>query len=687
MGDRADHDEAVTAGGAKAVKTAPTFTLGRSFSIDQDGAGVPFDTIGAVGEDVIVVVLNGKYYVFDKDGVELVNDDLNSLFGDIEESPGGTFDPRIVYDPAEQRFYATACDGRADGAGSQLLIAVSKTGNPATGGWDAFAVDTGYDVEGDEQRWPDFAMLGFNSTVVTVSLKLVGKDGAPQHLSNAVYMFPKSDLLAETPTIENMVEDDDIDLTATPGVWRSHPQVDLDNDELPHTLWQWGKDFAAPDRWIKRWDVTDDGGLSVDEIIEIPYALGSGNHGPQPDGATPLDHSQNAQIGSNPVKSGGFVYLALPATNGINVIKIDYATNVIVAQKLLFVPGLTFIYPSIAVNSFGQIVVGCTATGTEQYASAAVFVGRDYGAQLIFGSIVYTQEGERIYETGSDPNRWGDYSATVADPVNLDRFWTFQTWAWDNGSNNLGRKIEVTEIIMTDNITLPGTGEVIASDKISGAKYQRVKISVGADGAADDCSAAKPLPVVLQDPTDSSRQAHLDNIHLAPVVTDITHHQVHEGESFECEAHDIDMGSADTIVLAFKTPSGPKQIHLAVAYASKADAHVDLLEAPTWTASSGTQKTIFNRFRDSAEASVVLEDKGTGSFVASDNMIQDPDSLAGGEIVDSSYNWSDRKTTFSDRGDSEFVLKVNTQYAVRLTADAGTNAGQIKLSWYEHPPE
>ncbi len=39
---------------------------------------------------------------------------------------------------------------------------------------------------------------------------------------------------------------------------------------------------------------------------------------------------------------------------------------------------------------------------------------------------------------------------------------------------------------MADNTTLPGTGEVYASDDIGSVKYQRVKLSFGADGSAAD---------------------------------------------------------------------------------------------------------------------------------------------------------------------------------------------------------
>ena len=50
---------------------------------------------------------------------------------------------------------------------------------------------------------------------------------------------------------------------------------------------------------------------------------------------------------------------------------------------------------------------------------------------------------------------------------------------------------------MADNVTLPGTGRVVASDDVGGVDYQRVKVSHGADGSAVDSSAAAPFPVQM----------------------------------------------------------------------------------------------------------------------------------------------------------------------------------------------
>lgn len=55
---------------------------------------------------------------------------------------------------------------------------------------------------------------------------------------------------------------------------------------------------------------------------------------------------------------------------------------------------------------------------------------------------------------------------------------------------------------MADNVVLPGSGSSVAADEIGGVQYQRIKISVGADGEAADldhgqAAMAASLPVVI----------------------------------------------------------------------------------------------------------------------------------------------------------------------------------------------
>jgi hypothetical protein len=57
---------------------------------------------------------------------------------------------------------------------------------------------------------------------------------------------------------------------------------------------------------------------------------------------------------------------------------------------------------------------------------------------------------------------------------------------------------------MADNVTLnPGVGgDTIASDEIAAAQYQRIKLTLGADGVNDgDVAAGNPMPVIETRPS------------------------------------------------------------------------------------------------------------------------------------------------------------------------------------------
>ena len=62
---------------------------------------------------------------------------------------------------------------------------------------------------------------------------------------------------------------------------------------------------------------------------------------------------------------------------------------------------------------------------------------------------------------------------------------------------------------MSDNVDITaGSGTPIATDEILGAHYQRVKVTLGADGQnAGDVSAANPLPATVSGETVESLEA------------------------------------------------------------------------------------------------------------------------------------------------------------------------------------
>lgn len=79
---------------------------------------------------------------------------------------------------------------------------------------------------------------------------------------------------------------------------------------------------------------------------------------------------------------------------------------------------------------------------------------------------------------------------------------------------------------MADNVSITsGSGTSIAADDISSVFYQRVKLSVGADGSATDVSSAAPLPVgglVTRADTEFTRPANTTAYTAGDVVSNST---------------------------------------------------------------------------------------------------------------------------------------------------------------------
>ena len=170
----------------------------------------------------------------------------------------------------------------------------------------------------------------------------------------------------------------------------------------------------------------------------------------------------------------------------------------------------------------------------------------------------------------------------------------------------------------------------------------------------------------------------IDAVAGVGIGTSQAHHKIHEGDSFVVDYIDTEMEDTAYIGVGFTTPAASSGlIHILVAFASKTSAHIDMIESPSL--GQGTSITAFNRRRDSTNVTSVTNLKSYNS-ADGDTII-----VGGGVVVHDFYVWADKKATGQGgRAVDEFVLAPLTEYAFKLTADAGSNAGQIILNFYEH---
>jgi hypothetical protein len=147
---------------------------------------------------------------------------------------------------------------------------------------------------------------------------------------------------------------------------------------------------------------------------------------------TPLGSSAPcAQLGGSPPDCGyGSVHFGV-FRNGTTWLVVQTGRNNAVVWKIIGTAatvyvirqdGVAIVFPSIAVNRRGAVMVGYAALSNSTYPSAA------YSYIDAAGEISAMQ----VFKSGEAPfrrERWGDFTTTVVDPVDDLSFWTLGVYA------------------------------------------------------------------------------------------------------------------------------------------------------------------------------------------------------------------------------------------------------------------
>jgi hypothetical protein len=429
--------------GAGTPRIGLNFTAGR-FRVDSNN--FPPNAMCAAGPSTIVELINGRYSVFSKlDGSLLQTRSLGDFWSASGAGPTGNYpyDPRVLFDPFTQRWYASSADGNMafnPTGQSDFLFAVSNTSDP-TQGWTGFSIA----ADANHAQWADFPMLGFNrdSVVLTSNLYAIGDANYPQ-TSRAVLVLPKAGLLAPTPTVAGATR-----LEYAPVAFASQPTVDLDNTGLPTTLWSAN---GFPGRLLR----AKLSGPADAPTISPALFVGMASYGDPPDAPQPGGKASfetyDRRLGASVVLRDGVAWGVQTVSSGgraaVHWFKVDEANNVLLQQGLISDGTLSYYYPSIGVNESGDAVIGFSGSSTDVYMSAFAAVGDTEGGLTTFGEAMLLKAGTATFEVldSFGRNRGGDYSATVADPNDPLAFWTIQevvlaTNEWDT---------QITEILVPE---------------------------------------------------------------------------------------------------------------------------------------------------------------------------------------------------------------------------------------------
>lgn len=409
-------------------------------AIMDNNTAVPPDTTGAVGPEHLMVTLNSEVSVQTRTGATLfkmIIEDfwLTHLYTEF------VFDPKVIYDPYEKRFVFIAAADR-NTPNSSLLIGVTETHDP-TENWYIYQ----FDADTSNRVWLDRPSLGFNKNWIAVHANMYDMQTGEFVRSN-IYAFAKQNLyygFSEgkffTSSVGSIIPAEHYDqsvnflyfLTTWNGniegngylrMYRIVGQVGSERfvelDIFPSANMTWN--YSSPDY------------LDFAPQLEASRAIDTGD-----------DNIMNVVYRNQILWCAHTVFLPprFPTRSAIQWWSMDTRGNVFQVGRIDDPSGrFMYAYPSIAVNRNNDALIGYNRFSREHYASA-------YYSFRAADDPINTMRSEVLLKGGEAPyvkvvngrNRWGDYSATMVDPLNDTDFWTIQQFAaipFSNGDDRWG---------------------------------------------------------------------------------------------------------------------------------------------------------------------------------------------------------------------------------------------------------
>jgi hypothetical protein len=424
------------------------------------GGGWPPDTNGDVGLNYYVQQVNTSVGIFNKSGTLLASFTENALWsGAGTGTPcdaNNQGDPITLYDPMTDRWilsdFGFGFSGSTPVAPYYQCIAVSKTGDPVTGGWWLYALRT------DDATHPwlnDYPKFGVWPDGVYMSVN--GFLGSGSFQGTEAWALNRSDLESGVPVrafvayIASVFDP----FTMIPSNVRGNtpggqPPAGTPNYFVSESQTAFAfevRKFTVASNWSSA-------SLSgATNVAQTSYSVPSGNIIPQPNPGNTLDSLgdrlmqkvQYRRVGANEslwithtfsVSSGGVTGSQWAQ---INVTGGTINSTPVQQQKYDPADGLYRWMSSIAADNAGNVALGYSASSSTVNPSLR-YTGRLAGDPLNAlpqtEAILFSGAGVQSNTCGGAPcHRWGDYSEMTVDPADDCTFWYTNEYYTANGGN------------------------------------------------------------------------------------------------------------------------------------------------------------------------------------------------------------------------------------------------------------
>ena len=422
-------------GGAVLPSTGPSPVPSVTFGAVQGSSAVPPDSTGAVGPAQVLTVTNHGLQAHTKSGA-FIGAVTTWTFWQMF-NPAFPFDPRVIYDPVQQRFIVVALDYRSNGTTAydgSIYIAVSHTSD-VLGGWTLrkyLSCVAASSCSSANAPAIDFPMVGLSQNFLAVHV-----------VGNRTYVFSYPALRqpqGQAPvTVLAAAGPGYLDSWGAPVVSASATDGDL--------YFVKSNLGVAGDFRLNRLTGPPDAPSFVSgPVITMPSHLSqvgcipaNAPQSPEP-GTGNVVTITNVPVNSDAVARDDYVWFTesrrvqagdCGGHARVLWLKFHKAGTFADGGVIEDATGRWFMYPTIAVNRFHDVLVGFTQTSAAEYASAAYAfrAGTDPAGTMRDARVYKSGEGHFNLPYSAGIGRWGDYSHTVVDPSDDTTLWTIQEYA------------------------------------------------------------------------------------------------------------------------------------------------------------------------------------------------------------------------------------------------------------------
>lgn len=403
---------------------------------DAPGVGTtkletPPDTNGAVGRDKLMVPLNSNYVIQRKsDGAVLSRVSMTAFW----ESVGARnpFDPRVLYDPYNDRWLVSAADDPLLSS-SLILYGISDTADPL-GSWHLYALHS--DESG--ATWADFPTLGFSRSAVAIGVNMFARSSL-KYVRGRLIVVDYASLRAGTGGSPVGID--------LPGAFALMPAT---TDSPTETTLYFVEQLDALSATYRFWSLNGStltlvGGAPRTNPLGAWASPGALDLAPQVGGYG--INAGDSRIGSVVFRNGHVWYAQTvgfpPGGNGfalrtaVQWVELDTDGAFVQGGRIddpLANPWNGrhwYAFGSLAVNARNDVLVGFSEFESDDFADAGYAFRSGTDPPGTMGAPVTLKDGEGPYlkRREDDRNRWGDYSATQVDPSDDLTLWTIQEYA------------------------------------------------------------------------------------------------------------------------------------------------------------------------------------------------------------------------------------------------------------------